>query len=1106
MKNIIGVLCLAAVTVIINGCCPETLPAMMESGPVDSDRIAVRLEVDGIPGAGAQTRSPMLEGCEEIMSGAYAYVFYSDSGLLDSVQELSVTSPSSEISLPVGRGVDIYVLGNLWAVGKSDSGRVELSEALGAAFPSDAVSFLNLAYRIDGGSINDKFRRESLSEVKTLGIPFSGKTENYVAGSGRTVSVQCGRLFSKISLTIDHEGLDGGLDSGLFQNVSLHIRQANCVLRPFLEEGSKAVSKDDVLDGDCDPSMVNSSLMTFDFYVPENMQGDLLDGSEGQRGKTKENIVSIWGEEKAGLLTYVEFSGRIDPSAGGYGGDVTYRFYLGKDAEGNFDLERNRRYDVTLGFRVSSLFDPYWQVDSDIDDGRSIGIAADREFTHLLPYGQVVAVRRNRPAKFFAYVGSADGRSAPASLRDADYNPENLADNSISTDFISETNDPGLVPRLADLKALGITPSYDGQSGMITFEVTDVRAFRPGEEVSLSLNTVPSGKSFAFRLRTYDDMSVEWDKPVSDKLYEGASNVLRLRGYAGEVAVMSDQGIFKFVPTPQMNSSFVPRQYMPEYCSTKDGVMTLYRFYSGTSGSIANVSIRPVDSFNDGESESTFRLALGNAEAYLDMASARLDLDIRGTPKKFVMRLRDAATRRDIPRSAFDDAVFDRVYGTSDGIPDLSGDVSDSEGPCVAIEATGNTGSGGYREYSIFRSRIGNRFGLQGTENSNDIKCSFGYQLKGYCDVYPDGVRAVYDGRQNVAFTLRLLPAMSEAGELGLEPVYDDYTLWQGNRLDADYSLGSASNPFVTRGTIRFYLDSPEYYDLYAKPLAESSCRTPDGKSPSLVIMQPVSDGPVRLHFEDDGKSTLHSAGPHALCVRVSNIHSGEVAEEILGRFDVFVHFLVGLGYDASTIVPSADKSMLYVYSQIVSDITRTSYGIREFNGGYVDGYSVRVMYTGTKDSRNFPIPSGSGLENCTIRPTMSGERRIGASLSPSYGSYFQAYELSLQGQGSSVSLMSFLADLSDPASPNHQRLAYNLGRNDVGLQFANPVYWDDGDISASKWLPTFDRTGFGDLYVAPEAARGDPDFMRGYYVFHRLGDVKTECADWIPYFNWLAR
>ena len=1094
----------AALLAAASGCIKDDVPVLYEDADGSGERVSVRLDIKGGAGAGIEVRSPMLEGSEEVMSGAHAYVFYSESGLLDSVQELSVGWSSSVISVPAGNKVDIFVLGNLWAIEKDSSRRAELSEAMGSGFPSDAAGFSDMVYRLDGGSLGTDFRREALSDVRSLGIPFSGELRGISFSPGQSVSIECDRLFSKVSLTIDHSGLNGG-NPDYFRNVRLHIRQANCVLRPF-GVAACAESAADMIEGDYDPSMREASSITFDFYVPENMQGDILPGNTDQGAKAYDNIAASAGKDKAGLLTYVEFTGEVDASAGGYGGEVTYRFYLGKDAVSNCDLERNRRYDVRLGFKVSSLFDPYWQVDPSFTDGRTIGIASDRALSDLLPSGQLVAVRKNRPAKFYVYVGTDAGLSPPSSLQDRGYNPQSVAENALSTDFMSKSNVPEEVPLRKDLLALGITPTYDDATGLMTFSVTDPSLFRAGEELILNLSTVPEGKDCSIRLVTLDNMSESWDSPLSQKMYQGSANRLVLRGYAGEAAVMSSQGIFKFSPTSAMNSDFIPREYIPDYCKTGDGAISIYRFYRADASQVATISIRPLDTFNDGTQDRVFNIRLGDATARFDFGSDLPELDIRGTPVEFTISMYDAVTRQALDRSMFDDTMFGILYAGADGAMDFGGDVSDADGPYIAIEKTGRVSADGYGIYNIFRSRIGTKFKIRADDTAGDCVVNFRYQYNGFCDVYREKKRSVLSGRKMQTVRMRMLPFMSDVGDVGFAERFDDYTLWNADRLDPGHSLGSPSDPMYSSESVKFYLASEDYYSLYAKPLAGSSYATSEGRSPNIVLTQDSDGGALKLVSRDDGATTLHSAGPHAICASVENIHSGEILEEVLGEFDVFVHFIVGLNYDSSSIMASPVNSMLSVYPLILSDVGRTSYAESASAGGLASGPSVRVWYSGrTTGELSFQIPFGTQVENCRASP-MLDQRVVYAGTGKVSGNYLQVYEIRPEDSSGSANLMDFVSGLADPAGTGHQRVAFNLGRNTVGLQFANPEYWDDGDSSAPKGADMFDRTAFGDLTVNPDARVGDPDYGKGYYVFERLGDVMRESSDWIPYFNWLTR
>ena len=156
-------------------------------------------------GSVEQTKSALLEGSENVFSGASAYVYYADTKLIDSVQDLS--GPDAVITVPTGRAVEVHILGNLWAVHEGSSSKVNLLQAYGVNFPSDLDALKAFEYRLDGGSIGPGYRRESLSDVKLWGIPFSGSTGKITVNSSRDLRVDCRRLFTKISLTVSYTHL-----------------------------------------------------------------------------------------------------------------------------------------------------------------------------------------------------------------------------------------------------------------------------------------------------------------------------------------------------------------------------------------------------------------------------------------------------------------------------------------------------------------------------------------------------------------------------------------------------------------------------------------------------------------------------------------------------------------------------------------------------------------------------------------------------------------------------------------------------------------------------------------------------------------------------------
>ena len=67
-----------------------------------------------------------------------------------------------------------------------------------------------------------------------------------------------------------------------------------------------------------------------------------------------------------------------------------------------------------------------------------------------------------------------------------------------------------------------------------------------------------------------------------------------------------------------------------------------------------------------------------------------------------------------------------------------------------------------------------------------------------------------------------------------------------------------------------------------------------NGISQSISISQESPGGPLRMSFVETG-SNNHTAGPHNVYASITNKHSGEIREEFLGDFRVYIHFIAGL-------------------------------------------------------------------------------------------------------------------------------------------------------------------------------------------------------------------
>lgn len=537
-------------------CEPDTYPVyFILPEEAESARAEMPISIGmQVPTTDGETKASLLKEVESQGSGALVLVFRTATGRMDSYRFYSQEELQNQARTPLSLRVpleqcDFYILGNLNAIRKSDGKPYHLVDALGDDFPMDETSLEAFLYRLDGGDLNGTFRRERFAEVATCGIPYMHvcKSVNTAAqlsaGRGIPDSDKCKRLFSKLTVRIDHSAFDGsGANPDFFVNRKLYLRQANARLQPFSTLPQKALEAADVLaESDYDPDMraTNASVTTYSFYVPENMQGTLLPGNTDSGRKTREELLAQGKSAAEPYVTYVEFEGALDPAAGGYGGDVTYRFYVGADNCSNFDLERGREYDILLTFRVGSLFQPDWKVQLDSwTDTRLFCLTADAGFTDRLENERNVVVRKNREGAFYLYMnpsgnlGAANALLGKDAAQSSSYIPSSLADCSWYADWMSASTADG-----AWLSARGIRPSWDKTTGRLRLSVVDAALFdsHRGEEKVLSLTLLPNGTAARFTLRLGDDIrvSVADGKSLTDEFYLGQKRSVTVSGFVG---------------------------------------------------------------------------------------------------------------------------------------------------------------------------------------------------------------------------------------------------------------------------------------------------------------------------------------------------------------------------------------------------------------------------------------------------------------------------------------------------------------------------------------------------------------------------------------------
>ena len=561
LKRYFPLAALLACLLLAAACKPDALITTYASGqrPAEGQEQWADLPLTLAPATEeGGTKASLLKDVEARGSGALVLVYRSDTRQFVTSRFFRQDELDNQTAVPLRVRVplavcDFYILGNLNAIRKTDGAAVNLLDALDASFPMEEDALETMVYRLDGGDLIGGFRRETFADVAALGIPYAlikrgVNTAGLVgAGQGLPDANRCCRLFSKVTVRIDHGAFDGsGANPEFFVNSRLYLRQANARLQPFSDAPQKAVEAADVLSqSDYDPDMqsTSASVTSFSFYVPENRQGTLLTGNSDGRRKTRDELIARGLSAVEPYLTYVEFCGRLDPAAGGYGGDVTYRFYLGRDNCADFDLERGREYKVSLSFRVGSLFESDWRVEPSLTDSRTFALTADASFTTdigMVNDSRLVAVRKTRPGAFYLYMNPVGtlggtnlllGKDASATT---DFSPGSLSDCSWYGAFLQAgTEDANW---LADH---GISASWEKASGRLAFSVTDAAKFearKADPARTFTLRLLPGGSVTAsFRLALCDDLrvSVADGKSLTDEFYLGQKRTVTVSGFSG---------------------------------------------------------------------------------------------------------------------------------------------------------------------------------------------------------------------------------------------------------------------------------------------------------------------------------------------------------------------------------------------------------------------------------------------------------------------------------------------------------------------------------------------------------------------------------------------
>lgn len=202
---------------------------------------------------------------------------------------------------------------------------------------------------------------KSFSNIESLitsqgAIPLSGKYDRCILSNETNISIPLERVISKFRIIIDKSGLSS--DVTKFDITKVELKNLNNKVHFFTQ--SKALTSEDINPSDgvkIGDELLNIYTTGVDFYLSENMQGDLLTNNTDEKSH-------IPPTEKEELCTYIELT--VDYSSSTqYTDQLIYRYYLhdGRFLD-NFDIKRNTMYTCKTIFSGSGINEDTWRIDA----------------------------------------------------------------------------------------------------------------------------------------------------------------------------------------------------------------------------------------------------------------------------------------------------------------------------------------------------------------------------------------------------------------------------------------------------------------------------------------------------------------------------------------------------------------------------------------------------------------------------------------------------------------------------------------------------------------------------------------------------------------------
>ena len=406
----------------------------------------------------------------------------------------------------------------------------------------------------------------------TGAVLMSGKSALQTLSDKQILTIDMVRCLSKIVVRADYSQLNAGVD---IQVKSLQLKNIPKIVNVFKD--SKVSQSSDAFDGQVISNPTSSQLSSgISLYQFENKQGTLMPNNGDQKSK-------VWPDGSANSKTcsYVQLEASY--SSPRKRGNITYRFYLGKDMTSNFDVIRNTQQNVTVYFKGDGAVDENtWRVDNtDIVD-------------------LVTSISLSPSSIKFTSIG--DTKLITATVLPASAANKTLTWKSSNTS-VAKVSASGVVTSVGDGSCTITATSTDGSNITSSINVVvDSNIYVTGVSVSPSTVSLFNGESYSLTANitpsNATNKSVTWSSSNNNVATVDANGKVtaKAQGSCTIYATSNENSAFKgscavtvtnkqFTITPTSKSLYVGESFTITYSATPDATAT----FSSNNTSVATV-------------------------------------------------------------------------------------------------------------------------------------------------------------------------------------------------------------------------------------------------------------------------------------------------------------------------------------------------------------------------------------------------------------------------------------------------------------------------------------------------------------------------------------